>query len=187
MFSRYYRSEAIFGSLKPFKNDDKNDAFNFTLKDQFALKICNPANIRLDENILKTSSGRLDQDQYSRLTHTSLEDVLIKTNIFVLAIQLQDVFKTFSRRLKDVLPRCLQDIFKTSSKHFEDIFKTSSRRLQDIYLQGVLSRRLQDIFKMSSKDVFRTFSRRIIRLNCLPRSRLCEGHTSEKFMNSVEN
>ena len=47
-----------------------------------------PANIRLDEDVLKTSSS-------------SSEDVLVKTNIFVLAIRLQDVFKTFSRRLED--------------------------------------------------------------------------------------
>ena len=31
------------------------------------------------------------------------------------------------------------------------------------------------------------FWRRIIRLNCLPSSRICLGNTSEKFMVSVEN
>ena len=67
-----------------------------------------------------------------------LQDVLVKTNIFVLDIRLQDVFKTFSRRLQVVL--------KTSC---QEVFKTSSRRLE---------KRLQDIFK--------TFSRRIIKLNC---------------------
>ena len=98
-----------------------------------------PANIRLDEDVLKTScrrlsslssgdvfktsSRRLDQDEYIHLIHTSSEDVLIKTNIFVLIIRLQDVFKTFSRRL-------------------------------------------QDVFKTSCKDIFKTFSRRIIKLNC---------------------
>ena len=60
-----------------------------------------PANIRLDE------------------------DVVVKTNIFVLAI-----------RLQDVLPRRLQDVLKTSSKRLQDVlkkvFKTSSRRLQDV-------------------------------------------------------
>ena len=40
----------------------------------------NPANIRLDEDVLKTSfvfvfRRRLDQDEYIRLTHTSSEDV----------------------------------------------------------------------------------------------------------------
>ena len=54
----------------------------------------------------------------------------------------------------------------------QDVFKTSSRRLQDI-------------FKTSCKDAFKLFW--IIRLNCLPGSRICLGHTSEKFMVSVEN
>ena len=53
----------------------------------------NPANIRLDEDVLKTSfvfvfRRRLDQDEYVRLSPTSSEDVLVKTNIFVLAISL---------------------------------------------------------------------------------------------------
>ena len=117
------------------------------------------------------------------------------TNIFVLAICLQDVFKTFPRRLQDVLPRQLQDVFKTSSRslaktssrHLQDVFKTSSRRLAKTSsrrLQNVFkwtcknvfmtfSRRLRDIFKASCKDVFKTFSRGIIRLNCFPRSRTC--------------
>ena len=101
------------------------------------------------------------------LSSSSSEDVLIKTNMFALALRLQ---KTSSRRLQDVLvktnifvlairlqdvlPRCLQDVFKTSSRR---LAKTSSRHLQDV-------------FKMSCKDIFKTFSRRIIRLNCLPRS-----------------
>ena len=85
-----------------------------------------PANIRLDEDVLKTTlvfvfRRRLDQDEYIRLTHTSSEDVFIKTNIFALVIPLQDVFNTFSRRL--------QDVFKASSRCLEDVLKTSSRRL----------------------------------------------------------
>ena len=68
-----------------------------------------PANIRLDE------------------------DVVVKTNIFVLAIRLQDVLP---RRLQDVLQKRHQDIFKTSSKRLQDVlknvFKTSSKRLQDV-------------------------------------------------------
>ena len=75
----------------------------------------------------KTSSRRLDQDQYIRLGHTSSRRV-------------QDVFKTFSRHLQDVLPRCLQDVFMTSCKNvfktslrlLEDVLKTSSRRFQDV-------------------------------------------------------
>ena len=55
---------------------------------------------------------------WRRLSSSSSEDVLVKTNIFVLAIRLQDVFKTFWR--------CLQDVFKTFCK---DIFKMFSRRI----------------------------------------------------------
>ena len=93
-----------------------------------------PANICLDEDVLKTSrrclsfsssedvfktsSRHLGQDRYIPLSQTSW----------------QDVFKTFSRRL--------QDVFKTSSRPLQDVFKTSSRHLQD-----VLQRYLQDVFK----------------------------------------
>ena len=108
---------------------------------------CIPANIRLDEDVFrlrlqKTSSGRLDQDEYIYLTYTSSEDVLTKTNIFVLVIRLQDVFKMFLRHLQDVLQKRLQYVFKTSSRRFEDVFKTSSR-----HLQNILQRHLQDVFK----------------------------------------
>ena len=47
--------------------------------------------------LMKTSSRRLDQDEYVRLSLTSSEDV----------------FKTSSRRLA-----------KTSSRHLQDVFKT---------------------------------------------------------------
>ena len=129
-----------------------------------------PANIRLDEDVLKTSrrrlssssseyffktsSRRLDQDEYVRLSLTSSEDVLVKTNIFVLVICLQDVLKTSSRRL--------QNVFKTSSRRLQDVFKMSSRHLQD-----VLQRYLQDVFKAyhqvnlfyltRPREVFNTF------------------------------
>ena len=126
------------------------------------------------EDVLKTSfvfvfRWRLDPDEYVRLSLTSSEDVLVKTNIFVLAIRLQDVLNTFSRRLEDVLKTSWQDVFKTSSKRLaktssrclQNVFKTSSRRLAK-----TSSKRLQDIFKTSCKDIFKTFSRRIIKLNC---------------------
>ena len=100
---------------------------------------------------------------WRRLSPLSSEDVSIKTNIFTLVLLLQ---KTPSRRLQDVLVKTnifvlairLQDASKTScqdvlQKRLQDIFKTSSRRLQDI-------------FKTSWKDIFKTFSRLIIKLNC---------------------
>ena len=110
-----------------------------------------------------------------RLKKTSLrrlQDVLVKNNIFALAMHLQDVFKT-----------SCQNVFKTSSRHLQDVSKMSSRRLQEIFktpcqdvfktssrsLQYILkssSKRLQEIFKTPCKDIFETFSRRIIKLNC---------------------
>ena len=109
--------------------------FSGGIEVKHCLKMGYPANIRLDEEVLKTS--------FAFVFRRRLQDVLIKTSIFVLVICLQDVFKTFSTRLQDVLPRRLQNIFKTYWKY---VFKTSSRRLAN-----TSSRRLQDIFKMSSR------------------------------------
>ena len=72
-----------------------------------------PAKIRLDEDVLKTFfvfifRRRFCQDQYIRLGYTSSR-------------RLQDVFKTFSRRLQEVLPRHLQGVLQ---KRLQDIFKT---------------------------------------------------------------
>ena len=75
--------------------------------------------------LMKTSSRRLDQDEYVRLSLTSSEDVF-KTS----SKRLQDLFKASSRRLQDVLKtssRCLRDVFKTSSRLPS---KISSRRFQ---------------------------------------------------------
>ena len=78
---------------------------------------------------------------------------------------LQDVFKTFSRHFQDVFKTSCKKVFKTSSRHFEDVFKTFSR-----HLQHVLPRRLQDVFKTYHQvkrflltrlpDLFNTFLRR---------------------------
>ena len=80
-----------------------------------------PANIRLEDvfRLQKTSSRCLDQDEYVRLSLMSsrrLQELLVKTNIFILAIRLQDVLKTSSR-----YP---QDVFKTSSRNLQDVLKT---------------------------------------------------------------
>ena len=88
----------------------------------------NPANIRLDEAVLKTS--------FVFVFRRRLPDVLIKTNMFALALRLQ---KTSSR--------CLgQDPYihlgHTSSRRLQHVFKTSSRRLAKISsrrFQGVSS------------------------------------------------
>ena len=173
-----------------------------------------PANIRLDEDVLKTSwrrlssssskdvfktsSRRLDQDEYVRLSLTSSEDVF-KTSSRRLgqdqyirlghtsSRRLQDVFKTSSRRLaktssrhlQDVLPRRLQDVFKTSSKLLAN---TSWRHLQDVlktYHQVKL------LLLTSLWEVFNMFVRRTAKTIVYRRIHL--GHTSEKFMVTVQN
>ena len=143
------------------------------------------------QDVFKTFSGRL-QDVFK----TSCQDVfktfskrLAKTS----SRHLQDVSKTFLQwwRLQDIFKTSCQDIFKTSSKRLQDVcknvFKTFSRRLQDVF--NTSSRRLQYIFTTSCKDAIKMFwiMFRIIRLNCLPSSRICLGHISEKFMVSAEN
>ena len=115
---------------------------------------------------------------WRRLSSSSSEEVLIRTNIFTLLIRLQKtssevVFKTSSRRVAKTFSRHLEDIFKTSSRYlqevllrrFQEVFKTSSRQLQD-----VLQRCLQDLFKTYHRvnlflltrfqEVFETFSKR---------------------------
>ena len=136
-----------------------------------------PANICLDEDILKRS--------WRRLLSSSSEDVLITTNIFALVIRLQ---KTSSRRLGQdqyirlghTSSRCLQDVFKTSSRR---LAKTSSRHLQDVFktyhqAKLFLVTRLREVFNL------------LLRRN--PKMAIykgiCLGHTtSEKFMVSAQN
>ena len=215
---RHYNKEISWNPQFFQKTDIRRESVNLrTIQRKLTLNLAVVFNFTTDISFLKyvtkifsqqtfllmnTSSvfvfrRRLDQDEYIRLSYSSAEDVLIKTSIFILAICLQVVFKTFSRRLQDVLQKHIQDTFKTSSRR---LAKTSSRCLQNVFktstktfprhLQDVLktsSRRLQDIFKTSCKDAFNMFWRHIISLNCLPSSRICLGHTSEKFLVSVEN
>ena len=103
------------------------------------------------EDVFEMSSRHIGQNEHIRLSHTSSGDVLLKTNIFVLTIRLEDVFETFSRRLAKASPRHVQDIFKMFLRHLQDIlprplqcvFKTSSRRLQDVF--KTFWRHLQDV------------------------------------------
>ena len=154
---------------------------------------------------------RLEDVFRFRLQKTSsrrLQDVLIKTNMFALALRLQKTSSrrldqdqyirlghTSSRRLQDVFKtssRRLQDVFKTSSRHLQDVFKTSSRRLQD-----VLQRYLQDVFKTYHQvklflltrlwKAFNTFLRLSSPKTIIYRA-ICPGNTtSDKFMVSVQN
>ena len=110
----------------------------------------NPANIRLDEEVFilrlrKTSSRRL-QDVFMK---TNLS--LLKTNIFVLSIRLQDVFKMFSRRLQDIFKTSSRRLAITSSRRFQDVFKTSCK-----IVFKTSSRHLQDVFKTSSRRLANT-------------------------------
>ena len=103
-----------------------------------------PANICLDEDIFKTS--------WTRVSSSSSEDVLIKTNLFALVMHFQ---KTSSRRLDwDEYIR----LGHTSSRHLQDVFKTSSI--------GVLPRHVQDVLQKHLQDNFKTFPRHIMKLNC---------------------
>ena len=99
----------------------------------------------------KTSTRRLDKDEYIDFSHTSSEDIfktpwsrriysswwyILKTSSFKTFCQ--DVFKT-SWRHQDPLERCLQDSFKTFSRRITKlnccchVFKTSSRRTQHVF------------------------------------------------------
>ena len=107
------------------------------------------------QDVLKTSSRRLGQDQYIRLGHMSsrrLQDVfkrssrrfqdIFKTSAKLSSRHLQDVFKTSSRRLQNVFKASCKSVFKTSSRCFQGILKESSR-----HLQVVLQRYIEDVFK----------------------------------------
>ena len=155
---------------------------------------------------------RLGQSEYIRFSHKSSEDV-IKTSWsrpissgHTSSRRLQEVFakhfenalkssrrstKACSRHLQDVLPKCLQDVFKTSSSH---LAKTSSK-LFSRHVQGVLQSCFQGVFKTHHqvklfvltplRDMFNTFlggtAKTVI---C---KRICLSHTSQKFIVSVQN
>ena len=73
------------------------------------------------EDVFKTSSRRLHQDECVRLSLTSSEDVLKTSSRRLGQDQYIRLGYTSSRRLAKTSSRHLQDVFKTSCK---DIFKT---------------------------------------------------------------
>ena len=95
------------------------------------VKVASKTNIfAFDIRLQKTSSRRLGQDQYIFLSHTS-PGRLAKTP----SRRIEDVFKTSSRHLQDILQRCLQDVFKTYHQvklflltSLRDVFNTFPRR-----------------------------------------------------------
>ena len=153
------------------------------------------------EDVLKTSLRCLDQDEYVRLSLTSSEDVFKTTSSRPIYSSWPYIFKTSSRRFQDVFKTSCQYVFKTSSRHLQDVFKTPLRRFEDVFktsprrLAKMSSRRFQDVlssytvlvnkFSRCLQDVFTTF------LRCTSKTvtyrRICLGHTSEKFMISVQN
>ena len=138
------------------------------------------ANIRLDEDVLKTSfvfvfRRRLDQEEFVRFSLTSSEDVFKTSSRRLSQEQYVRPGHTFSRRLQDVLPRCLQDVYKTSSRrlaktssrYLQDVLKTSWRYLQDVFktyyqVKGFLVTELQEIFETYSKRFWDLTAKTII-------------------------
>ena len=87
-FLEQYAAKSIMKESTYFKNPNRSTCNNPSKHSSWWRRLSSSSS----ENVFKTSSRRLDQDQYIRLGHTSSR-------------RLQDVFKTSSRRL--------QDIFKT--------------------------------------------------------------------------
>ena len=140
-----------------------------------------PANIRLDEDALKTSWRCLSSSSSEYVFKASSRRLGQDQNIRL-------GYKTSWKRLS----RRLENVFKTSSRHLQDVFKTFWRRLQD-----VLQRYLQDFFKTYHQvklflltrlwEAFNTFLRRSFPKTIICRG-ICPGNTtSDKVMASVKN
>ena len=84
----------------------------------------NTANIRLSEDVLKTSSRRLQCNIFC--LPRRLEDIIARRLANTSWRRLEDVLKTswrcLARRLEDILGRCIAD---TSWRRLEDVFKRS--------------------------------------------------------------
>ena len=129
--------------------------------------------------LMKTSSRRLDEDEYILINHTSSENV----------------YKMFSIRLGQdqyirLVHTSLRSLAITSLRHLQDVFKTSSRRLANTswrHLQDVLKTYHQSkLFLLTSLwVVFNMFVRRTAKT--VVYRRIHVGHTFEKFTVSVQN
>ena len=87
-----------------------------------------PVNIRLDEDVLKTSFVFVFRRRLQDVFKTSWSRPIYSSWLYVFKTSCKNFFKTSSRRLQDIfktLSRRFEDAFKTSCK---DIFKTFSRR-----------------------------------------------------------
>ena len=121
---------------------------------------------------------------WRRISSLSSEDVLIKTNMFALALRFQKT--SWSRPINlswpyvfKTSPRRLQDVFKTYSRRFEDVFKRSSRRFEDVFKMS--SRHLQDFQQRYLQDVFKAYRQvNLFYLKC-PREVFNTFLSTEKF------
>ena len=91
----------------------------------------------------------------------------------------EDVFKTSSKRLQDVLQNFLQDIFKKFSGHFQEVFQWCFQEVFKTYHLAKL------FLLICIRDVFNTFLRRTAKTVIY--RRICLGQTSKKLMVSVQN
>ena len=123
-----------------------------------------------------TYSRRL-QDEYIQIDHACSEDIfkMSKTNVLVLVICFQEVFKTFSRglakkssrHLQDVLQRCyLKRLRNFLQRCLQDILKMFSRRLLNAFkmyhqVKVFLLTRLQYVFKTYSRHFWDVLRRRL--------------------------
>ena len=110
---------------------------------------------------MKTSSRRLDQDRYIRITHTSSENVLktswrrLDQGKYIL------LGHTSSKRLQDIFKTSCKNVFKTSTRHLEDVFGTYSKHFWDVLqrrlsIEGfayvTLLRNLWSVYKICKSD-----------------------------------
>ena len=145
-----FKDAVIWNNLQNhFKEERKN--FSLILSYLFIyLHICqyensvniknHPANIRPDEDVLKTSFVFFFRRRLQDVFKTSSSRRIYSPYSYVFRRRLQDVFKTsWSRPIYS----SWSYVFTTSSRHLHDGFRTSSRRLQDVLKTS--SRRLQDV------------------------------------------
>ena len=108
----------------------------------------NPANIRLDEDVLKTSWRRLSSSSSKDVFKTSSRRLGEDEYILINHTSSVDVFKTSSRRLGLRQDQYIR-LVHTSSRRFEDVFKTPSRRLQNVFktCRKYVFKHFQDVLK----------------------------------------
>ena len=145
-------------------NDDEISS-SLLLEDVFRLRLQKMSSRRLQDvfiktnifalliRLQKTSWRRLDQDQYTRLGHTSSR-------------HFQDVFKTAWKNVFKTSSRSFQKVFKTSLRYLQDVFKMSSRHLQEVFktyrqVKLFLLTRFQDVFEIYSKRFWDVLQRRL--------------------------